>query len=141
MTSRLDHKQLLARNEIVAAPAAPVQRACEDHSFELPTGIYVAMGLCFAGFALVLALSFQTGMAVSYGIVFAFLAAFFAVPAIFVKASPRGSGALDWYTFRDKGIMTATGRTGATEATVLVLTLPFLILGFAIAVAVIAALV
>jgi hypothetical protein len=43
--------------------------------------------------------------------------------------------------FRYKGIRTATGRSGATEATVLVLLLPFLILCFGIAIVSIAALV
>jgi hypothetical protein len=43
--------------------------------------------------------------------------------------------------FRYKGIQTATGRTSAREATILVLLLPFLILCFAIAIATIASLV
>jgi hypothetical protein len=141
MTRRIDHQELLADARIVPAPVIAEPRACTDHSFELPTGIYVAMGLCFAGFAVVLATAFQARMAVSYGIVFAFIAAFFAVPAVFVRTSPGETKALDWFTFRNEGIMTATGRTGAAEAATLVLTLPFLILCWAIAVATIAALV
>ncbi len=140
MTARFNSEILAARADVVAPPA---QRACEDHSFEIPTGIYVAMGLCFAGAIAVLALAFRSGMAVSYGVVFAFLAAFFAIPAIFVRsADEHGSNkALDWYTFREKGIATATGITRAGEATTLVLLLPFLILCWAIAIVTIAALV
>ena len=140
MTARYNSQILVAREEIVAPPAA---RACEDHSFEIPTGLYIAMALCFAGAVAVLAFSFRTGMAVSYGIVFAFLAAFFGVPALFVKAS-KGSGTtkpLEWAVFREEGVDTATGRSGAGEATALVLLLPFLILCWAVAIVTIAALV
>jgi len=47
---------------------------------------------------------------------------------------------LSWSMFRYKGVETATGRTSAAEATVLVLLLPFVVLCFGIAVVTIAAL-
>ena len=75
-------------------------------------------------------------MGVAYGVIFAFLMAFFAIPAVFQQK--RG---LSWAMFRYKGIRTETGRTAATEATTLVLLLPFLILCFGVAIATIAALV
>lgn len=140
MTARYQHEDLLQRDEVVAPPAP---RACEDHTFEMPTSVYVAMALFFAGAVAVLATAFTAGMAVSYGIVFAFLVMFFAVPAVFVRAS-RGrtaAKALGWYEFRAKGIATPSGKTSAGEAAVLVLLLPFLILLWAISVATIAALV
>ena len=139
MTARFNSQILVAREEVVPPPAA---RACEDHSFEIPTGLYIAVAFCFAGAVGVLAFSFRTGMAVSYGIVFAFLIAFFGIPTLFVKASKgRGTKALSWDRFRDEGIATATGRSGPGEATALILLLPFLVLCWAIAVATIAALV
>lgn len=139
MTARFNSKILVARDEIVAPPPA---RACEDHNWGLPNAVYLSMVLCFAGAVTVLALSFRAGMAVSYGIIFAFLAAFFGIPSLFVKASRnQGAKALSWPRFRDEGIATATGRSGPGEATTLVLLLPFLILCWAIAVATIAALV
>ena len=132
---------LAARAELVAPPP---QRACEDHNWELPSGVYVAMALFFTGAVGVLSIAFRTEMAVSYGVIFAFLAAFFAIPALFVRTA-RGHGGdtkpLDWYKFRENGIATATGRSSASEALTLVLLLPGLILFWAIAVAVIAALV
>ena len=140
MTTRQKSEVLVARDEIVAAP---VPRACDDQSFELPGGLYAAMAIMFAGFVAVLSLAFRGGhMAVSYGVIFAFIAAFFAVPAIFpqMKTDSR-TKALSWAMFRYKGIQTATGRSSATEATVLVLLLPFLILCFGIAVATSAAIV
>lgn len=138
MVGRQTREALLAQGEIVAAPT---ERSCKDQTFELPNGIYAAMALMFAGFIAVLALAFQGGhMAVGYGVIFAFLAAYFAVPAIFpgIAGSDRRK-ARSWFDFADRGIMTATGHSTAGEATVLVLLLPFLILCFGIAVAIIAA--
>lgn len=132
------HQQLLARNEIVASPA---QRACQDQSFELPGGIYIAMVAMFAGFIGVLGLAFRGGhMAVIYGVIFAFIAAFFAVPTIFpsMASETRRTKPLSWFAFQSRGIATATGKASAREATILVLLLPFLILCFGIAVATIA---
>ena len=137
MSRRIEQQKLAAHQEIVAAPAAEA-RACDDHSFELPNGIYVAMFAMLLGAVAVLATAFSGQMIVSYGIVVAFLLAFFAVLTIFVKASP-GNGAMSWDEFLSKGIDTATGRTGAGEATVLALALPFFIFCWATGVATIAA--
>jgi len=136
MTTRVKSEVLIARDEIVAAPAP---RACNDQSFELPNGLYIAMATLFAGFVGVLSLSFRGGhMAVAYGVIFAFIAAFFAIPAIFPAMAPDRRKALSWAMFRMRGIQTATGRSSAGEATVLVLLLPFLIFCFGMAVAAIA---
>jgi hypothetical protein len=141
MTGRQTHQQLLAGGEIVPAPA---ERACSDQSFEVPTGIYIAMASMFTGFIAVLGLAFRGGhMAVAVGVIFAFIAAFFAVPAAFpaLGAGETKTSALSWFDFRDRGIATATGHSTAGEATTLILLLPFLILLFGIAVVTIALLV
>ena len=141
MTARYQTEILAAREEVVPSPAL---RACEDHNWGLPNGVYAAMALFFAGAIAVLALAFRTEMAVSYSVIFLFLAAFFLIPTMFVRTSRnRGSGTkpLAWYAFRHEGIVTATGPTSASEATTLVLVLPFLMLCWAIAIAIIAALV
>jgi hypothetical protein len=136
MTTRVTPEILVARDEIVAAPAP---RACDDQGFELPKGLYIAMAALFAGFVGVLGLSFRGGhMAVAYGVIFAFIAAFFAIPAMFPAMAPDRKKALSWSTFRMRGIQTATGRGSAGEATTLVLLLPFLIFCFGMAVAAIA---
>lgn len=139
MTRLVSQEVLAARAEIVESPAP---RACEDHSFELPSAIYVTMGALFLGFVGVLgAASASPAMAVPLAVIVAFLAAFFAVPAIFTRAAPGQSGRpLSWSRFAERGIDTATGRESAASATVLVLLLPFLIFCFAVAVATIAAL-
>lgn len=139
MSRRQTREQLLVRDEVVDAPAF---RACGDQSFELPTAIYVAMITMFVGFIAVLSLAFRGGhMAVVYGVIFAFIAAFFAVPALFPGQAPEGGAkALSLFDFSHRGIATPTGLASAREATILVLLLPFLILCFGIAVAAIASL-
>lgn len=141
MTNRETKQDLLARGEIVEPPA---QRSCQDQCFELPSGIYIAMAVMFAGFVAVLSAAFRGGhMAVAYGVIFAFITAFFAVPALFPAMAPEEgrSKALRWFDFGYSGLATATGRATAREATILVLVLPFLILCFGIAIATIALLV
>src|SRR5689334_18160851 len=135
MSGRQTREQLLVRDEIVAAP---LKRACDDQSFEIPNAIYIAMATMFAGFIAVLSLAFRGGhMAVVYGVIFAFIGAFFAVPALFPGQALEESrtGALSLFDFGHRGIATATGRASGREATILVLLLPFLILCFGIAVA------
>ena len=141
MTVRHQPAVLLQRDEIVAPP---VGRACDDHSFEFPTAIYGAMAALLFGFMAVMAIGLAApGLAVPMGINFAFLIAFFAVPAIFVNGSPEhvGSRALRWSDFMREGVDTATGRTPGGEALVLTLMLPFLILCWGLAVVTIASLV
>lgn len=140
MSRRIRHQQLADNREVVAAPAL-VQPACEDQNFGLPPVLHLSAGVMFLGFVTVLSLAFSHHMLVSWGVFAAFIAAFFAVPAILVRASPRGRRALRWDEFVEHGIDTETGRTSAGEATVLVLALPVLILCWAVAVATIAAVV
>jgi hypothetical protein len=98
----------------------------------------------FIGFVSVLSFAFRNpNLAVPWGVFVAFIAAFFIVPGLWTRMKPEESRtrALSWTRFAEQGIETATGRTSAVEATVLVLLLPFLILCWAIAVATIVALV
>ena len=47
MTRPIDEARLLARDEIVPGPT---HRACQDHGFELPPGVYRVMAALFFGF-------------------------------------------------------------------------------------------
>lgn len=141
MTRRLTHAELAARHEI-AAP--PMPRACTDRGFELPTALYAAMAAMFLGFVGVLSFAFRNPeLAVPFGIFVAFIAAFFIVPGLWARMKPEDSRTmpLDWSRFMADGIDTGTGHSSGREAAVLALLLPFLILCWAISVAVIAALV
>jgi len=139
MTRRLDHAELLTRQEIVAPPGP---RACTDRGFELPAGIYVAMAAMFLGFVGVLSFAFRNPeMALPFGVFVAFITAFFVVPGLWARMKPEASRtpSLDWSRFMAEGVVTATGHSSGREAMVLALLLPFLIFCWAIAVAAIAA--
>jgi hypothetical protein len=140
MSARQIPAVLLQRDEIVAPP---MPRACEDHTFEFPTGFYGAMAALLFGFMAVMAVGFaHPELVVPMAINFAFLTAFFAVPVIFVRASPddAGRGARRWSDFMRAGVDTATGHCSGREAVVLTLLLPFLILCWGVVVVAIAAL-
>ena len=139
MSVRIEPKLLHADASIVAPP---LQRACEDHSFELPTGIYAAMALLFFGFLAVLAIGLANpNLVVPMAINFIFLTAFFAVPVIFVRGTAGHGRGLRWHEFMAKGIETATGRSSGKDAAVLILTLPVLIFAWSLAIVAINALV
>jgi hypothetical protein len=139
MVGHLDKAQLLASNEVVAAPAA----AWQDYNFELPPALHFATAALFLCFVGVLSFAFASpGMAVPFGVFVAFIAAFFAVPAIFVRSAPSGSAkSRNWAEFMERGIALEHGRCSGREASVLVLVVPALIFGWALAIATIAALV
>lgn len=141
MSARQKPAALLQSDEIVAPPIA---WACDDHSFEFPTAIYGAMAAMLFGFMAVMAVGLaEPGLVIPMAINFIFLTAFFAVPVIFVTASPDDVGprALRWSDFMRDGVDTATGWTSGREAAVLTLMLPFLILCWGFVVVTIAALV
>lgn len=151
MTARIEHVDLLLREEIVKAPvlpaAAPAEpgNGCEDRTFELPTALFAGMfGLLFAYLA-VMTIGFAApGLVLPMAVNFIFVAAFAVVPmkwATMKPGKPTSQRALPWYRFQSQGIETATGRTGAGEATTLVLLLPACILFWGIATVTMAALV
>jgi hypothetical protein len=136
----LSHRQtseiLVTADEIVGAPNA---RACDDQTFEFPTGLYAVMIALFTGFVVVMSLAFSGHMGVTFGAIFAFVAAFFAIPITFASiARDSRTRALPWHEYLDRGIDTETGRTSPGSATILLLTLPVLIFAFAVAIAAIA---
>lgn len=137
MSIRVDPNLLKAEAVLVPAPR---QRACEDHSFELPNGLYMAMAGLFFGFLAVLAVGLSSpGLIVPMAINFIFLTAFFAVPSIFVRTTRDGSRASSWTRFMDRGIDTATGHNSGREAAILMLLLPTFIFCWSLAIATIAA--
>ena len=142
MVERLTREQVA---EQAILHEAPVLRAptSVDRSFELPTGIYVAMGLMFFAAAGIMALGFAAPMlVVPTGIIAVFIAMFFAVPAMWVRMKPGNpQRATSWDRFRRHGIMTHYGPSTAGAATIQVLILPALLVLWAFAVVTIAALV
>ena len=140
MTRSYSLDVLVKRQEIVPPPA---QRSCEDHSFEMPTGLYWASAAFLFGFVGVTSIGFATpGLIIPIGIIVFFLGMFFAIPALFVRSAPKESRRpLSWSDLMERGIDTATGRTSGREAVVLLLILPLLIFCWGVTVVAIAALV
>lgn len=141
MVVRLDRSQLIARDEIVAAPT---QRACQDRTFGLPPILHVGTFALFLTYIGVMALGFpHPQMVLPVAIFVVFIIAFCAVPALWTLMDPADSRtpAMRWDRFIDEGIMTETGHSSGRSAAVLVLMLPFLILCWGVAVVTIAALV
>lgn len=138
MTVRVD--PILLRAEARLVPP-PIGRGCEDHGFEIPGGAYAAMAALLFGFLAVLAIGLPTPeLVVPMAINFIFLAAFFAVPALFVGAGGSWGRSTRWGQFLDRGIATATGHASGREALMLMLMLPALIFCWSIAIVTIAAL-
>lgn len=138
MSRNIPANVLAARDEIVASPA---QRACADHSFELPPSIYGAMAALFLGFVGVLCFALRNrGLAVPFGVFTAFIVAFFTIPAVFEATAPKGEPkAMRWSELLQRGISIEHGRCSGKEAAVLVLMLPAFIFLWAVAIAIIAA--
>ena len=73
MTRSYSLDVLVKRQEIVPPPA---QRSCEDHSFEMPTGLYWASAAFLFGFVGVTSIGFATpGLIIPIGIIVFFLGA------------------------------------------------------------------
>lgn len=144
MSRRIHLKHLTARKELVAAPVPPLQRACDDRTFELPPVLHVATALLYLGFVTVLCTSLATpGLTIPHAVFVFFIIAYFAVPGLWARMKPEEneSRALSWDEFMARGIKTATGHASGQEAAVQVIMLPAFILLWAVAVAIIAALV
>lgn len=140
MSRHVSEKVLAARAEVTSPPAP---RACEDHSFEMPAAIYGTMAALFVGFVGVLCFALRNSeLVVPFGVFVAFIGAFFVVPAIAVRASPKNERrAPGWIDFLERGIAIEHGSCTGAEAVVLSLLLPTFIFLWAIAIATIVALI
>ncbi len=140
MTEFTTRQELARIADVTAEPA--VARHAVDRSFELPTGLYAATVAAYLGFVGVMAGAFANpGLALPLVVFALFIIAAFGTPMLWVRMNPGNrQGAMSWQRFKNRGIQTGTGQLPAGAAAVQVLILPVLILGWGIAVAVIAAL-
>ena len=150
MTTRLDQQQLLTRDEVVAAPVlaetladAALSEGCTDRNFGLPAPVLLGMFGLFMAYLAVMSIGFMAdGLVLPMAINVIFVAAFCIVPAKWATMGPARAGkAPGWAEFKARGIATETGRSGAGEATTLVLLLPACVFAWGIAVTLIARLV
>lgn len=137
MSQRLSQEQL---SDLAVVAEAPV-RTKVDRSFGLPTGLYAATVALYLGFIAVMATLFLNPELVIPMVIFAgFVVIAFGLAGYWAKMKPdNDTMPLTWGQFASRGIDTLSGRLTANEAAIQVLTLPVLILGWGLAVAVVIA--
>jgi len=127
------------------APAVPAPRLSNraERTFGLHPALFVAtIGSYFAFLAVMAAAFMNPNLLIPFAIFIAYLAMYFAVPGLWAKVAGRPVGRFQsWAEFRSEGMDILTGPISSGGAIAQVLALPFLIVGFATAVAIIAALV
>jgi hypothetical protein len=126
--------------DIAVVSTAPA-RTVVDRNFGLPTGLYVATVALYLGFIGLMALLFHNPeLAIPLVLFAGFIVFAFGLAGFWTRMKPdNGSSPLSWGQFTARGIETLSGRLTASEAAFQVLTLPVLILGCGLAVAVIVA--
>lgn len=140
MTRQYDRIQIAEVARIVEPVALPQHPA---RTFELPPRLHALAAGAYLGFIALMASAFgNSELWIPLTICLFIIAMGFGTPGLWATLKPENSGnALGWAEFRRKGIVTATGRTSAMDATVQVMILPVLILLWGVAVVIIKALV
>jgi len=143
MVQMLTREQIAEQAIIHAAAPAYIRNAPLDRSFELPTVLYAATAGLFLAFIGIMATGFaHPEMIIPTAIFALFIAAFFAVPAVWVRMQPENTvKAMSWARFKAQGIQTAYGHVEAGAASAQVLVLPVLIVMWGVAAVTIAAIV
>lgn len=141
MAELVSREQLSRTADIrTEAPSAPTT---VDRTFELPKGLYVATVGLYLGFIAMLAVTFAHPELTILAVIFGFsIIVGFGLPLVWTRLAPQTlSKSKTWARFQYEGVMTASGRASARDATVQVLILPVLIFLWGVSVVVIAALV
>jgi hypothetical protein len=143
MTRKLDRTQIAqVANVVTPGHAHSTTVAHPARTFELPPVLYLLTAAAYLSFVAVLATAFATReLILPIAVIAILIVAGFTVPGLWARMQPDSAGsALSWSQFRNRGIVTHTGRMTAGDAATQVLVLPTLILLWAVAVAIIAAL-
>ena len=117
-------------------PLGVVPRREIDRTFELPVGLHVATAAAYVAFVGVMCGGlYAPRLMIPAAIFVLFIAAFFAVPAMWVRMKPdHGVRAMTMQRLMQTGIDTHTGRMSGKSALVQVMILPVLILFWGLAV-------
>ena len=132
MTRKLDRTQIAQFARIVAPAVGKQPVAHPPRTFELPARLYGLTVGAYLAFLAITAVGFASpGLIIPIAICVIYLTMAFATPLLWARIRPEESGAaLSWNEFRRLGVMTATGRLDAGQATLQVLILPVLILAW-----------
>lgn len=139
MSIRHDVEHLLASREVVAPP---VERACTDRTFGLPSGLHATFYGLFLAYLAVMGLGFaHPEMILPMAIFVIFTVGFYVVPMMWAVMKPDNeSRAMNMGELLGRGIETNTGHSSGSAAIAQVLVLPVLILLWGVAAVTIAAL-
>ena len=123
--------------------AAPIRRNRVPRTFDLHPGIFYGLLASFVAFLVILGAAFMTReLIVPFGIFFAYLAMYFAVPAWWARLVPHEEGPRQsWSEFMLEGIDTGSGHLTGGAALAQIFNVPVLLVGWAVAIAAIAAVV
>lgn len=138
MSRHLATAQLAELAQIVDQPRhqLPV-----DRTFGLPSELFAITVAAYLGFLGIMAAAFGTAeLAIPMAIFVIYIAMAFGVPALWTGiGEDDGARRMSWSAFRRNGVIAHDGPVSANAAAAQVLILPLAILGWGIAVAIIAA--
>ena len=114
-----------------------------ERNFDLHPAIFAGLFGIFSAFLMVMAAAFMTReLILPFAVFFVYLGMYFGVPALWARIAPSEAGPRQsWAEFMHEGLDTGSGHLTAPAALAQIFVLPALLLGWAIAVAVISALV
>ena len=138
--SQADLRKVASRAPATMAPTPP-NRA--ERTFGLhPVLFVVTIGSYFAFLAIMAAAFMNPNLLIPFAVFVAYLVMYFGVPGLWAKVVSRPVGRFQsWAEFRSEGMDILTGTLSSGAAIAQGLVLPILIIGFAVAIAIIAALV
>lgn len=143
MSKHISEADLLRKARIVAAPAMAPARKRDERVFGLHPALFIGTIGCYFAFLGVMGAVFMNAELLIPFVIFAvYIAMVFGVPGLWQSvAGPEKGRFQSWAEFMDEGIETETGRTAAGGAIAQVMILPVLLLAWAVAIAIIVALV
>ena len=138
--SQAELRKVASRAPAAMAPRLP-NRA--ERIFGLHPALFIATIGSYFAFLAIMAVAFMNpNLIIPFAIFVAYLVMYFGVPGLWARVVDRPVGRFQsWAEFRSEGMDILTGHIGSGGAIAQVLVLPILIVGFAVAAAVIAALV
>jgi hypothetical protein len=141
MSKHLSRTELVQAGMIVELPE--LRRNLAERSFDLHPALFAATIGAYLAFLAIMATVFVSPeLVIPFGICFVYVAMAFGTPAMWARISPRPEGRYQtWAEFREEGVETATGKISSGGAIAQVLVLPMLIVGWAVAIGLIKALV
>lgn len=116
-----------------------LRRNRATRTFDLHPLLFAGTIGCYFAFLGIMAASFMNAnLAIPFVIFVAYIVMAFATPAMWARIAPRQGGRLqEWADFLREGIETGSGHLGGGAAVAQVMVLPALIVGWALAIAVI----